>query len=46
MLFRSGFVINKGDATATDILNLIDLVRDTVKENTGVTLEPEVIVLR
>ena len=43
---HAGFVINKGDATATDILNLIDLVRDTVKENTGVTLEPEVIVLR
>ncbi len=39
-------VINKDNATSTDILNLISLVRDTVKTNTGVTLEPEVIVLR
>lgn len=43
---HAGFVINKDNATSTDILNLIDLVRDTVKTNTGVTLEPEVIVLR
>ena len=43
---HAGFVINKGGATSTDILNLIDLVRDTVKKETGVTLEPEVIVLR
>ncbi len=43
---HAGFVINKGDATSTDILNLIHIVRDTVKNETGVTLEPEVIVLR
>ena len=43
---HAGFVINKGGATSTDILNLIDFVRDTVKNETGVTLEPEVIVLR
>lgn len=43
---HAGFVINKGEATTTDILKLIDLVRDTVEKKTGVTLEPEVIVLR
>ena len=43
---HAGFVINKGSATSTDILNLIDLIRETVKTQTGVTLEPEVIVLR
>ncbi len=43
---HAGFVINKDNATSTDILNLIDLVKDTVKTQTGVTLEPEVIVLR
>ena len=43
---HAGFVIYKGNATSTDILNLIDLVRDTVEKETGVTLEPEVIVLR
>ncbi len=43
---HAGFVINKGGATSTDILNLIDLISETVKTETGVTLEPEVIVLR
>lgn len=43
---HAGFVINKGDATSSDILDLIELIRDTVETETGVTLEPEVIVLR
>ncbi|MBO5895860.1 MAG: UDP-N-acetylmuramate dehydrogenase [Clostridia bacterium] len=43
---HAGFVINKDNATSTDILNLIDLIKNTVKAETGVTLEPEVIVLR
>ena len=43
---HAGFVINKDNATSTDILNLIDLIKNTVKTETGVTLEPEVIVLR
>ena len=43
---HAGFVINKGGATSADILQLIDLIRETVKTETGVTLEPEVIVLR
>ena len=42
---HSGFVINKGDATAEDVRNLMAHVRKTVKEKTGVTLEPEVIYL-
>ena len=37
-----GFVINKGDATAKDIVDLIDEVTRIVKEDSGVTLEPEV----
>lgn len=43
---HAGFVINKGGATSKDITDLIDLVRDTVKSQTGVTLDPEVIILR
>ena len=43
---HAGFVINKGGATSSDILNLIDHIKATVKTQTGVTLEPEVIVLR
>lgn len=41
---HAGFLINK-NGTATDILNLIDYVRNTVKEKTGVTLEPEVKII-
>ena len=37
-----GFVINKGDATAKDIVDLMNEVSRRVKENSGVTLEPEV----
>ncbi len=43
---HAGFVINKNKATSSDILNLIELIKTTVKEQTGVTLQPEVIVLR
>ena len=43
---HAGFVINRGDATSTDILTLIDHIHKTVKNETGVSLEPEVIVLR
>ena len=37
-----GFVINAGGATAADVMNLIQQVSDKVKEQFGVTLEPEV----
>jgi len=37
-----GFVINKGGATAADVLALIEHVRQTVYAQSGVWLEPEV----
>lgn len=37
-----GFVINKGDATAADVKELIEKVIEKVREDSGVTLEPEV----
>ena len=43
---HAGFLINKNNATAKDITDLITLTRETVKKETGVTLEPEVIILR
>ena len=43
---HAGFVVNIGGATAADVKALIALVQDTVKKETGVTLEPEVIFLR
>lgn len=40
-----GFVINDGTATAADIAAVIRKVTDTVKERSGIRLEPEVIFL-
>lgn len=37
-----GFVINKGNATAADIVELMRQVSEKVQEQFGVTLEPEV----
>ena len=37
-----GFVINAGDATAQDVVALMDHVIEVVREKYGVTLEPEV----
>ena len=39
---HAGFVINKGGATAEDVLNLVEFVADTVEKETGVRLEPEI----
>jgi UDP-N-acetylmuramate dehydrogenase len=40
-----GFVINKGGATASDIIMLMHLVQASVKEQFGVDLEPEVRII-
>ena len=39
---HANFVINLGDATAKDIIDLIEMTQRTVLENTGYMLEPEV----
>mgnify|MGYP004488303749 CR=1 FL=1 len=43
---HAGFVINKGDATCADVLELIERVQNKVKTDTGFTLEPEVEILK
>jgi len=43
---HSGFVINKGGATFSDVIELADEVRKTVKEKTGYVLELEPIILK
>lgn len=43
---HAGFVINKGGATSSDVIALIDHIQKTVESQTGVLLEPEVIILR
>ncbi len=42
---HAGFIVNKNSATSTDIINLIEYVTNTVKEKTGITLEPEVKII-
>ena len=43
---HSGFVINKGFATCSDVLELCDKVKAIVKEKTGYELELEPVVLK
>lgn len=40
-----GFIINKGNATADDVLNLIAYIKKTVKDKFGVDLETEVKII-
>ncbi|MBP5767274.1 MAG: UDP-N-acetylenolpyruvoylglucosamine reductase, partial [Clostridia bacterium] len=42
---HAGFVVNRGGATAEDVLKVIEAVRKTVFEKTGVTLDPEIVYL-
>jgi UDP-N-acetylmuramate dehydrogenase len=39
---HANFIVNTGNATAKDVLDLIDLIKHTVKEKTGFELESEV----
>jgi UDP-N-acetylmuramate dehydrogenase len=41
---HANFVVNEGTATATDVLGLLDEVRERVRAATGVELELEVKV--
>jgi UDP-N-acetylmuramate dehydrogenase len=43
---HSGFIINRGNATAKDILTLAELVKKTVLEKFGVTLEEEARIIK
>lgn len=42
---HANFIINKGNATATDIINLIELVKKTVKLKSNIDLETEVKII-
>ena len=39
---HGNFIVNRGGATTEDVLSLIRLVRQKVKETRGIELEPEV----
>ncbi len=42
---HAGFVVNTGEATSHDVYELLMHVRNTVYKNTGVAMEPEIIVM-
>ena len=39
---HAGFIVNAGQATAKDIYNLMELIKEKVYRDTGVILEPEI----
>ena len=42
---HSGFVVNKGNASFAELMELIRIVKDTVKEKTGYVLECEPLII-
>lgn len=42
---HSGFIINIGSATADDVMSLVEFVKETVKKEKGVELEPEIRIV-
>jgi UDP-N-acetylmuramate dehydrogenase len=44
-LKHAGFIINKGGATASDYLDLIELIQQKIKEKDGIDLQTEVKII-
>lgn len=42
---HAGFIINNGNASAEDVINLIKMVKETVYEKTGKEIEPEIEII-
>jgi UDP-N-acetylmuramate dehydrogenase len=42
---HGNFIVNVGEAKACDILNLMDLIEHRIKENSGITLKPEIQII-
>ncbi|NCB41923.1 MAG: UDP-N-acetylmuramate dehydrogenase [Clostridia bacterium] len=42
---HAGFIVNTGNATAADILNLMRVIQETVWDRSGIFLEPEVKII-
>ena len=40
---HSGFIVNTGDATCKDVLDLVEIIKSEVKEKTGFDLQREII---
>jgi UDP-N-acetylenolpyruvoylglucosamine reductase len=42
---HANFIVNTGEATAADVITLMRRVRTQVRDQAGVTLEPEILLL-
>jgi len=42
---HAGFLINRENATCRDMLELIEIVKDEVRAQTGYELEPEIKII-
>ena len=42
---HANFIVNKGKATASDVLKLIALIQARAEKEKGVSLEPEVVIV-
>jgi UDP-N-acetylmuramate dehydrogenase len=42
---HAGFIINKGGATADDVLKLIEHIKSVIKEREGIDIETEIRVI-
>lgn len=42
---HAGFIINKGDATCEEVIEMLDYIKKTVKEKSGYTLEEEIRIV-
>ena len=42
---HANFIVNTGNARAADIIALMETARKTVRERTGIDLEPEIRVI-
>jgi UDP-N-acetylmuramate dehydrogenase len=42
---HGNFIVNTGDATAADVLRLIGIIRERVRQERGIELEPEVQIV-
>ncbi len=42
---HAGFIINKGNATAKDVIELIEKIIETVKQKTGFEIQKELLII-
>ena len=42
---HAGFIVNNGNAVASDVVSLMSIARREVKNKFGLVLEPEIVIM-